>query len=575
MDYYTRTQKKLVGGMESCIKKMKKPNYISKKSAILINDTNESVIKIILPYSISNLKEMHSIDGRKWNKKDKFWTIPLSLENVFKLKKWKYSLEHSLRNWANKEWKRERDTIKKLKIKKLKIKNLKGTLFPFQKKGVIFLENHNGRALLADEMGLGKTIQALAWLQLHRKKRPVIIICPASLKLNWEAETRKWIEYKNIQILSGNTPHPIFNTDILIINFDILSYWILSLKKIAPQIIIIDEAHYMKSNSTKRTKAIKQLCKDIPHIIALSGTPIMSKPVEIYNIIHLLNPSIFPNKWTFLHKYCGAKHNGFGWDFSGATNAQELHQILTNKIMIRRKKKNVLKDLPDKIYSLVPLNIDNRKEYNEAEQDFIQYILDKIPSASKQLKKEKTENATILAQIEELKQLAAKGKMNFVIKWIEIFLESDEKLILFATHKFVINTLMLHFDNLAVKIDGSVNQKKRQEAVKAFQNLKKIKLFIGNIQAAGEGISLTASSNVAFIEYPWTPGKLIQAADRAHRINQKYTVNIHYLIASDTIEEKIAILLNKKQKVLDTVLDGVSGATNSSILIDLLKEYRN
>lgn len=560
------------------------------KTALLFDSPEGKVIKVKFPWNVDTLTEVKGINGRQWYDKGKYWTIPLNLENCEIINTLGFKLRGDLIKWARRAWQQEYNPITKVEIPELG-----GVLFPYQVEGVAFLENFDGRGLIADEMGLGKTIQALAWLQLHLDKRPVIIVCPASLKLNWKREILHWMTIPSIEILSGTTCYPL-TSNMIIINYDILTHWVVMIQTIKPQVIILDESHYIKNSKTKRTKAVKKLCKGVPHLIALSGTPIENKPIEIFNTINLIDSSVFPNQWQFAHRYCDAKHNGYGWDFNGSSNVEELHEKLSNKVMIRRKKADVLPQLPDKIYSFIPLEITNRKEYASAEYDFIQYVRSGVEIEArkllaeylssdlqapveindhklKRLQDEKAEKATALTQIEALKQLAAKGKLDSIISWIEDFLESGEKLVVFATHKFVIQELMTRFKKLAVKIDGSVSMDNRQKAVDTFQNNSKIKLFVGNIKAAGVGITLTAASNVAIIEYPWTPGELVQAIDRCHRIGQKDTVNVHYLMAVDTIEEKIAHMLDDKQKVLDAVLDGKQTNTGN-LLGTLINNYK-
>jgi len=439
-------------------------------------------------------------------------------------------------------------------------------------------------------MGLGKTIQALAWLQLHPEKRPAVILCPAHLKLNWAQEIEQTIGEHSVQVLSGtDTNQPIWG-DIVIINYDILhnkydtatdsigkkrkkeleyTGWVDFLIDKKPQVLIIDEAHAIKSNQALRTKATKKLAKKVQHVIALTGTPIVNKPIEGFNILQVVDKTVFPNFWKFAQKYCDAKHNGFGWDFNGASNKEELHRILTQTVMIRRRKQDVLKDLPSKIYSYVPMEITNHKEYTKAEADFINYIAEK----KGQKAAAKAKNAEHLAKIEALKQLAVKGKMNQAIDWIKNFLETNgQKLVVFCVHKEMVNTLMDEFGDVAVKVDGSVSAKGRDEAVKAFQNDPGVKLFVGNIQAAGTGLTLTAASSVAFLELPWTPGELVQAEDRCHRIGQQNSVNVYYLLANGTIEQKIAGLLDNKRSVLDAVIDGKE-VEQESLLTELMKSY--
>jgi SWI/SNF-related matrix-associated actin-dependent regulator 1 of chromatin subfamily A len=540
---------------------MLKPREIAKKRASYQEDNK---IKIEFPFDMDLLGKVKTLPDRRFNAEGKYWICPLTSDNISKLQEWGFQLDDFLQKFY------DRSSVKVTvnDVSEIQIPGLKGKLFPFQSKGVSFIEAKDGRALIADSMGLGKTVQALAWLQLHPEKRPAIVVVPASLKLNWQKEAETWMPEPNVEILSGTKPWKTTG-DILIINYDVLPTWVESFQTIKPQVLIMDECHYIKNNAAKRTKAIKTLAKKIPHVIGLSGTPIMNRPVEIDNAVRLINPTILPSFWSCAHKFYGAKNNGYGWDFSGATNTQEFHKLLTESIMIRRKKMDVLTDLPDKIYSFLPIELDNPAEYNAAENDFLQFIKD----TKGQIAVIKASNAETLTKIETLKQLAVQGKLKQAIEWIKEFLESDQKLVIFAVHKFVIDSLMLAFPDISVKIDGSVENSKRQDAVDQFQNNPKIRLFIGNIQAAGVGITLTASSNVAFLELPWTPGALVQAADRCHRIGQKNNVVIHYLLAVGTIEEKIALMLDHKLKVLDKVLDGKE-TTQESLLSELINEYK-
>lgn len=541
--------------------KQKETPKVVQRTAEVFTNRGETYIKVKFPYNVDDLSNIKPINGRRFNADDKSWTIPLSQENVEKLKGWKFSLDSTLENYQTTK-------LNVQDMKEISIPGLNGQLFPFQSKGVSFIEQRNGRALIADEMGLGKTVQAIAWLQLHKEKRPAVIVVPSSLKLNWKREIENWMfPVPKVQILSGTSLSPITG-QIVIINYDILHAWATWLSDQNPQVLIIDEVHYTKSSKAQRTKAVQALAKGIPHVIALSGTPIVNRPIEAFNAIKLIDPLVVPNFWNYAHKYCNARNNGFGWDFSGASNQDELHRILTNSLMIRRKKSDVLKDLPDKIRSWTPIELDNQKEYDRAETNFIQFVREKKGESAAA----KASNAEALAEIEGLKQLAIQGKMKAVLNWIEDFLEVDGILVVMAVHRFVIDTIVEHFPKICVKVDGSVSITDRQTAVDRFQNDPTVRLFVGNIKAAGVGLTLTAASNVAFVELPWTPGDLTQAEDRCHRIGQKQTVNIHYLLAAGTIEEKIARLLDRKRKVLDAVLDGKE-TEEESLLMELLKEY--
>lgn len=547
----------MLSSLQNERKRMRK----GRRASLAKNTSGEEVIRIEFPYDDLLLYSIREIPGRVYHKDQHCWSAPMYPETVDRLKELGFEIDVVLQERS------EMEKARRANLPTMEIPGLKGTPFHFQSQGVTFIDSKGGRALIADEMGLGKTIQALAWLQLYPENRPAVVVVPASLKLNWEREAQKWLENPDTEVLYGTQ---VLETEggILIINYDILAHWTGELRRRSPKVIIMDEAHYIKNSNAQRTKACRILCRGVPHVIGLTGTPIESRPAEIYNIATIIKPDLFPNKWWFLQRYCNAHHNGWGWNFNGASNTKELHSVLTGTIMIRRRKSEVLKELPDKIRTFVPLPLANRREYYFAEQDFITWVREtKGVEAAR-----KARNAQAFTAIEGLKQLAIKGKMESVIEWVEDFLESDQKLILFCTHKFVMDTIMEKFAKVAVRVDGGVTGANRQKAVDDFQTKEEVRLFVGNIQAAGVGITLTAASNVAFIELPWTPGALTQAEDRAHRIGQKDTVNVYYLLAARTIEERIANLIDEKRKIVTTVLDG-KDVEQEALLTQLMYEY--
>jgi hypothetical protein len=429
----------------------------------------------------------------------------------------------------------------------------------------ISVESKDGLYITDDYIVTHNTMQAIGYMQLHPELRPAVIIGPKIVKGKWAEEIIKWMSNPGeVQILDGKKPDVPITGDIIVINYDILANQYNGKKEIAhtgwvdyildknPKILVTDECHYYKSNTAKRTKAVKKLAKRIPNMIALSGTPIDNRPIEIWNAINLLNSSVFSNFMTFGKKYCAGKHNGFGWDFSGASNLSELHSILENTVMIRRKKKDVLKELPDKAYSYVPFDLDNQDDYTRAVADFLDFIRERKGEKAAF----KAEAAETLQRINTLRQLAVEGKMRQVIEWIKDFLEnSDEKLVVFGWHTNILNAVFAEFKEIAVKIDGSTNN--REAVYQTFQTDQKCRLFVGQMKAAGIGIELTAASNVAIIELPWSPGVLDQAIDRLHRIGQKNAVLVHYLLAANTIEQDMAQLVDKKRNINSQTLDGI------------------
>lgn len=423
----------------------------------------------------------------------------------------------------------------------------------YQKQGIRRIDHFNGRVLLADEMGLGKTLQALYYLKRNPLVRPAVIVCPASLKWVWETQAHEHCRMRTI-ICNGRKPpkkrlmerHPI-----LILNYDILHNWRDYLLKLDIQCWIFDECHYLKNPSAQRTKAAKDLTEDTPHILALSGTPLTNRPAELFPTLQMLWPKVFPAFWPYGQRYCDMRITYWGKDFSGAAHLDELHNRLKSLGMIRRLKKDVLKELPQKQRHVIPLEINNRSEYNKATNDFILWLKQKDPAKAKRAERAKT-----MVQMAYLKRLAAEGKMLNVFAWIDDFLEgSDSKLVVYCHHRSILALIQNRYKNRCVVIQGDTPQKQRKQAVEQFQRHANIRLFIGN-EAAIEGITLTAANTLAFVEQWFSPGKHSQAEDRIHRIGQDATASIYYLVAKGTIEERLCRIIQKKQDVLTRILDG-------------------
>jgi len=423
-------------------------------------------------------------------------------------------------------------------------------LYPFQKRGVRQIIRFGGRVLLADEMGLGKTIQALSYLRQQTGTIPALVVCPASAKWVWKNEIKKHTHFKS-QILNGKSPRPIQCKDITIINYDILPQWKDVLKGMNHPTMILDECQCIKSWQAKRTKAVISLGRNKPHILALSGTPLTNRPKELYNVLHLLLPERFTSFVPYAWRFCNRRITPWGWDDNGASHLDELHNILKETCMIRRCKKQVLSELPDKQRSVILLPV-NLTEYRRAEDDFINWLAEQDVA-----KAEKAKQAEALVQLGYLKRLAAKLKMKAVMEWMDDYFEStDAKLVVFAYHKSIIQTLHQQYKKFSVVLDGRTSQAGRIQSIQKFQEDKQTRLFIGQLIAAGTAITLTAASTAAFVELDWVPSNHIQAEDRLHRIGQKAHTQIYYIVSKDTIEEDLCNIIQKKAKTITSVLDG-------------------
>lgn len=435
--------------------------------------------------------------------------------------------------------------------------------YDFQREDAAKLNTFNGRALVAWEPGTGKTFAALYYYRKYLQKGTVVVLCPATVKEHWRREAAKHLGIR-AEVLSGRSPpdgvaqYMKQMGTVFVLNYDILQGWLEFFQGVQPRLVILDEAQYCKSRSAIRTKCARVLCRKAPYVLALSGTPLVNRPAELWPTLNMLRPRMFPSFWEYAHKFCNMRRTPWGWDFSGASNLDELHSLLTNHLMVRRRKEDVLKDLPAKTRTVVPMELSrkDREEYEEAADDLIKWLVRK----GKLGRAKKAAQAEQLVRMGYLKRLAGRLKKAHVVNWVQDFLDSsDGKLILFGLHRKLIRAVEAHFGGVSVRVDGSVTGKARQRAIDAFNLNPKKRLFIGNIHAAGVGWSCTSSSTVAFCEIDWVPGNMIQAEDRAHGLFRGVAgqaVSVYYLVADETIESYLVELIHRKQRVLDKTLDG-------------------
>jgi len=439
----------------------------------------------------------------------------------------------------------------------------------YQLIGARQIRDWGGRILLADEMGLGKTLQALFYVYKTPASRPVVVVCPVNVKLNWEREAAHHLGLPS-EVLEGRKVRrfkPATRAPLVIINYDILGPWLPYLKALGPGLIILDEIHYIKNRASQRYRAARKLCERVPRVIGLSGTPLTNRPSELWAPLSVIRPDIFRSFYKFVFRWTKPRHFPWGWDFSGARDLDVLHAHLKELCMVRRLKRDVLQDLPPKVREVLMLRLPDRTEYDTAQADFLGWLrtisIERARRAAR---------AEALTRIGYLLRLCAKLKLKLVYEWVDNFLEgSDGKLVVFSMHRRMVELLHARYHRQSVVVDGGVKGRQRQRAVDAFQHKDNVRLFLGNIRAAGIGITLTAADTCVFTDLPWTPGDLVQAEDRIHRIGQKETAFIYYLVAYDTIEEKLCKLLQRKQSILEEVLDGQGRGDNLNIFNELLR----
>ena len=429
----------------------------------------------------------------------------------------------------------------------------------------------NKKFILADDMGLGKTTSTIiAALESGSKK--VLIICPATLKINWKREIENYSD-KTVYIAEGKN----FSTDadFVIINYDIIKNFHDTKKKGESQIldanfdlVVVDEAHYIKNATAQRTKLINDLVKKVDRLWLLTGTPMTSRPIDYFNLLSLIESPVAKNWMAYAIRYCqGYQFNVGGrkvWNVMGASNLEELRDR-TSGLTLRRLKENVL-DLPDKIITPVYLRLKS-KMYEEIMGEYYDWY-DKNPEESKSLTVQFT-------KLTKIRQVIADEKIAQTIELAENIIEQGKKVIIFCNFTDSLNKICEHFGKAAVKVDGSMSKPERQHSVDSFQDSDKIKIFVGNIKAAGVGITLTAAEAVIMNDLSFLPSDHAQAEDRAYRYGQKNNVLVYYPIFENTIEGIIYDILNNKKQVIATVMgDNQNTADAAEEILKRIQEMR-
>lgn len=428
---------------------------------------------------------------------------------------------------------------------------------PYQRAGIHYIINRSV-SLVADEQGLGKTIEAVgAWNELQPKT--CLVICPASVKYNWAREFSLWgIGDPTCHIQQGRKGFPLNRPRVCIVNYDVLDALHTDLTDKTWDMVIIDEGQYLKNTKAKRTQAAlgyrtkPGIVKGAKNVLILTGTPVPNRPIEFWPMLVRLSPdTIFPftKYFDYGRRFCNGYQGPFGWDMTGSSNEDELNRRLRSTIMIRRLKADVLKDLPDKQYQVISFEADKTAKKLVALEGSI--------AAVEEMRKTGKPKGLEIGEISELRHRLAIAKVPLALTHIKDMLESEvKKIVIFAHHTAVIDALMNGLaDYMPVKIDGSVSAVKRQQAVDLFQTNQDCRILVGQMTAAGVGITLTAASNVVFVETSWVPGDIAQAVDRCHRIGQKNSVLAQFLVIRGSLEEYMLRTIVDKQLTINRIVN--------------------
>lgn len=514
-------------------------------------------------YKTSIIDRVRQIPGRRFDGAKKVWIVPT--RSRVELERMIYQIQQFENiNWVNGTEKKEEDIAYDIpELPDLTVPhNLKIQPYPYQLKGIARgLELK--RFMNCDEPGLGKTLQSIATINLA-DAFPCLVICPSSLKINWLREWEKFTD-KKAMILTDKVRDTwtfFFQTgmhQVFIVNYESLKkYFVQRIKKAEGwtlrdvefrnsinlfKSVIIDESHRCKSASTQQAKFCKGICTGKEWVIELTGTPVVNRPKDLIPQLAILNRmEDFGGYKPFVNRYCSGQRE--------ASNLKELNFNLWQYCMFRREKSLVLTDLPDKIRQVNTCEITNRKEYMDAECDLIMY-LQKYKDADDD-KIEKALRGEVMVKIGLLRNISARGKVRDVIEFVKDFRENGKKIILFCSLHEVVDQLKRYFPT-AVSVTGRESPDEKQRAVDAFQNNPKADIIICSIKAAGVGLTLTASSNVAFVEFPWTYADCCQCEDRAHRIGQKDSVTCYYFLGRRTIDEKVYRIIQEKKNIANAV----------------------
>lgn len=466
------------------------------------------------------------------------------------------------------------------------------SLYSFQKEDTRRIRDHDGVVLLGSEVGLGKTYTILYFACRYLPQQepgPIVVVVPAHLKTNWKRECLKHLgiraEVLYHERCPPDKPPPHNCSQVLIVNYDILvperwrsrtpppsDSWIAWLAALKPKLLIGDEGHFLSNPTSQRSRAFRWLSRRSARTTILTGTPLPNKPGDLWSILNILWPKDFPSHFEFGSAYSFPEKQRGRWVYKGARNLDQLHALLKTKGFIRRRKADVLKDLPAVTYSVVPIECDLR-EYNKAEADVIAWLTKQDAAAGA-----RASRAVELARMNTLIQLAAKAKLDHVVRWVQGFLEESEgKLLLGALHYAVTDALMKALGDTAVLVDGRMSEKQKVAGFDRFNLDPRVRVLVGNIHAAGTGWSCKSSSHVAFAELPWRPADLTQFAGRIHGVERGIpgtAAQVSILVAEGTIETQLCDAIQRKNRWACAAIDGAPETADLDIahqLRDILR----
>lgn len=541
------------------------------------------------PYFNNRVEDARTLPGARYNKDAKAWSVPITLTSIdavanllakYAATELPFNESETFRAGIESQVEAVTEKLRASEAKSASREELSlhrvtnpDIVRPFQLAGIKWCVD-NKQTILSDDMGLGKSAQSLISVA-ETDAFPCLIICPASLKLNWKREIEMWVgngvagHEPNVYVASGTKPKgiPMMGgpLDFFIINYDIMNAWKDVLSSYPWKSVICDEVHMAKSEKSLRTKAIKEVLKTTnpEYRFMLTGTPILNRPIEIWPVLGMIGgQKQFGGWFSFAKKFCNLEHNGYGYSATGATNLEELNvQLRSSGLMIRRRKEDVLTELPDKQWVKIPTPLGPAslaKAYENATRDLEKFL--------SEMAGEKVDiQAEVLQRIATLRQLAWRGKEKAAREWIDNFLETDKKLIVFGWHRDAVMAIANHYN--APVIMGGMKKEDVEENKRRFQEDDDCRIIVCNIAAGGVGHTLTAASDVLFLEYPWNYALMDQALSRCLLEGTPVLTPDGWRPVEDiSVGDQVIGRYGQPRKVLDT---WSKGATKVMVEVDI------
>ncbi len=441
-------------------------------------------------------------------------------------------------------------------------------LYPHQVEGLAFLLGRR-RSILADDMGLGKTRQSVLAMTHAEPEGPWLVVCPASVKHNWEREIHLVLPDTVVDIVGPAPPPPVGEASWVVINYDLLKRYSSELLGHRWRGLVFDEAHYLKNHTSQRSKLSTRLVNetlDDPVVHVLTGTPLTNRPRDLFPLLQLVDHSLGRSFFSFAKRYCAAEKNDYGhWVTVGASNLEEL-AVQLHGVMLRRRKDEVL-DLPPKVRSWIDVDISEkaREALNDAVRSF-------LGDSVSEPQRDRSGRRAGIGQLSSARRKLAAVKGKHTQEYVQGAVDQGEKVLVFSAFQNPITRFSRHFGDAAVTITGETPVQDRQALVDRFQNDEDVRVYIGQIHAGGTGVNLTAARQVVFNDLDWVPSSHWQAEDRAYRIGQTGTVNVTYMVAGGTIEEFVRTVLERKARIVDDLVEGRS--IGDGLDADVLGELR-